>query len=65
MVTDREYEALTVTVREHEARLRLLERDDDEQRGAAREGARTASRVVAAVGIIGMFGQFLIGLHYG
>lgn len=63
-VTDREFEQLTTTVADHELRLRTVETTAAETRGAAREAARVASRLVAAVSIVGVLLQAAVGIYF-
>jgi hypothetical protein len=63
-VSDREYATLTATVADHENRLRNVETSSAEMRGAAREAARLASRLVAVVSIFGVLAQAAVGLYF-
>lgn len=51
-------------VADHESRLRTVETNAAETRGAAREAARTASRLVAFVSIVGVVAQMAVGLYF-
>lgn len=59
-VSDREWNRLVTVVDRHETEISELREQKAEARGAAREGARFASRFVGVIGIIGILGQLLV-----
>jgi hypothetical protein len=64
-VSEREWEQVLTVLDRHDDRLRALELRQAEARGAARAAAKGASRLVGAVGIVGMIGQLIIsGFHF-